>query len=123
MVINSVYVYVDVAVEVGLKLLYRCFDKGFGWSCCFCCKNRRTNAHTVNKYADLYSGPEHLMHFRYATILNTLFITFFYGMALPILFPIAAFTFWNLYIVDKIALTYVFVEPPCYNDKLNTHAL
>jgi hypothetical protein len=63
------------------------------------------------------------MHFKYATILNTVFITLFYGTALPLLYPVAAFTFFNLYFVEKLAVTYYFKEPPSYDDKLNKLAL
>jgi hypothetical protein len=63
------------------------------------------------------------MHFKYATILNTVFITFFYGLALPLLYPIAAFTFFNLYVVDRIAVTYYYKEPPSYSNYLNELAL
>ena len=123
MILNSVYVYIDVAIDMGLKLLLRCLDKGFGSSCFCCCKNKKTSKVTILRYSNLYSGPEHLMHFRYATILNTVFITFFYGMALPLLFPIAAFTFLNLYVVDKLAITYYYQEPPKYGIKLSKYAL
>jgi hypothetical protein len=29
-----------------------------------------------------------------------------YGVALPVLFPMAAFTFWNYYVVEKYLITY-----------------
>ena len=48
------------------------------------------------------------MHFQYATILNTVFVTFMYGLALPMLFPIAAFTFLNLYVSEKLLLAYYY---------------
>jgi hypothetical protein len=75
------------------------------------------------QYTNLYAGPVHSMEFKYATILNTVFITFFYGTALPLLYPIAAFTFWNLYVVDRIMVTYFYQEPPNYAEKLNKLAL
>jgi hypothetical protein len=74
-------------------------------------------------FTNLYAGPVHSMEFKYATILNTVFITFFYGTALPLLYPIAAFTFWNLYVVDRYMVTYFYQEPPTYAEKLNKLAL
>lgn len=46
------------------------------------------------------------MHFKYATVMNTIYTTLMYGYALPVLFPIAALTFLNLYIVEKLTVTY-----------------
>jgi hypothetical protein len=46
-----------------------------------------------------------------------------YGYAIPMLFPIAAFTFLNYYIVDKLLITYYYQRPPVYDDKLNTATL
>eukprot|EP00351_Strombidinopsis_sp_SopsisLIS2011_P002322 CAMPEP_0116881782 /NCGR_PEP_ID=MMETSP0463-20121206/13840_1 /TAXON_ID=181622 /ORGANISM="Strombidinopsis sp, Strain SopsisLIS2011" /LENGTH=74 /DNA_ID=CAMNT_0004533963 /DNA_START=2417 /DNA_END=2641 /DNA_ORIENTATION=- len=55
--------------------------------------------------------------------MTTSFITFMYGLAMPILFPIAAITFLNLYIVEKLLLSYWYQNPPTYDDKLNKAAL
>jgi len=46
-------------------------------------------------YRDLYSGPDYVIHFKYSGILNTMYITMMYGLGMPLLFPIAAFTFLN----------------------------
>jgi hypothetical protein len=74
---------------------------------------------TVNAYAQLYSGPAHMMHYKYATMMNTVWVTFMYGTALPLLYPVAAITFFNLYVVDKLVVTYYYKEPPSYAEKLN----
>lgn len=63
------------------------------------------------------------MHFKYATVMNTIYTTLMYGYALPVLFPIAALTFLNLYIVEKLTVTYWYQRPPMYDEKLNTAAL
>jgi hypothetical protein len=63
------------------------------------------------------------MHFKYATISSTILVTFMYGMALPILFPIAMLTFLNMFFVDRIAITYWYQKPPMYGPELNRIAL
>lgn len=63
------------------------------------------------------------MHFKYATILNTIYVTFMYGYALPMLFPIAAFTFLNIYIAERYLITYFYQKPPVYDEKLNSAAI
>jgi len=68
---------------------------------------------------NLYSGPDYLMHFKYSGMLNVTFVTFMYGLAIPLLFPIAFTYFVVLYIVEKLCLTYYFKKPPMYDEKLN----
>jgi len=46
-----------------------------------------------------------------------------YGYCIPMLFPIASFTFINYYLVDKLLITYYYQRPPVYDDKLNNAAL
>jgi len=46
-----------------------------------------------------------------------------YGLALPELFPIAAFTFFNYYVTDKYLITYFYRKPPLYDEKLNNAML
>lgn len=118
MQINSVYVYIDWIVYLITNWIYRSLDGGI-----FCCCRKSTKCVTQQQYITLYSGPEHLMFYKYSTILNTVFVTFMYGLALPILFPIAAFTFLNLYIVERILITYYHPKPPMYDDRLNKAAI
>ena len=117
MTINSIYPYIDIAISFGMKLAFRFLDTR-----CLCCK-RPTKLLTIQQYVNLYSGPQHLMHFKYAAILNTVWVTFMFGLALPMLFPIAAFTFFNYYLCEKFLLTYYYQKPPMYDEKLNNTAL
>ena len=39
-----------------------------------------------------------MVHFRYANMLNIVFVTFMYGTAMPILFPVAMFSFLMIFI-------------------------
>jgi len=45
-----------------------------------------------------------------------------YGLALPIVFPITLFAFINLYVTDKLALTYWHKAPPNYDSKISRRA-
>lgn len=74
-------------------------------------------------YVNRHAGTLPEMHFKYAAILTTVFVTLMYGYAIPMLFPIAAFTFMNYYIVDKLLITYYYQKPPVYDDKLNKASL
>jgi len=63
------------------------------------------------------------MHFKYSSILNQLFVCFMYGIALPMLFPVAFLGIVVLYIVEIVQITYVYKKPPAYDEKLNNAAL
>jgi hypothetical protein len=63
------------------------------------------------------------MHFKYSSMMNVTFVTFMYGLAVPVLFPIALLSYIVLYSVEKIFITYVYKKPPMYDDKLNNAAL
>jgi len=46
-----------------------------------------------------------------------------FGLALPVLFPIALLAFFVLYVTEKLTLTYFYKKPPMYDEKLNDAAL
>lgn len=56
-------------------------------------------------------------------MMNVTFVTFMYGLAIPLLFPIACIYFIVLYIVEKLSLTYQFKKPPMYDEKLNVSVI
>lgn len=62
-------------------------------------KTKKTN---MQQYVDLYSGPEYFIHFKYSGILNIAFVTMMYGAGLPILFPIAALSYFILYTLERL---------------------
>lgn len=63
------------------------------------------------------------MHFKYSAILTCIFVTFMYGIALPELFPMTAFTFFNYYVVEKFLIAYYYRKPPIYDGELNKISL
>ena len=46
-----------------------------------------------------------------------------YGMCIPLLFPIALFGIFNMYVVERLSLAYYYKRPPMYDEKLNENAL
>lgn len=63
------------------------------------------------------------MHFKYSSCLNITFVTLMYGLAIPLLFPIAVLCYLILYIVERICITYYYKRPPMFDDKLNRASL
>ena len=48
-----------------------------------------------------------MMHLKYGAVMNTIFTTLMYGLALPVLFPIAALTVLNMYVVERLSIAYL----------------
>ena len=46
-----------------------------------------------------------------------------YGLALPLLFPIALLSMFVIYTVEKLMLTYFYRKPPMFDEKMNTAAI
>ena len=63
------------------------------------------------------------MHYKYSSILCTVYITFMYGFGMPILFPIAMVGFLVLWVVEKLYLFYGYIMPPMYDEKLSQDVL
>ena len=55
--------------------------------------------------------------------MNVTFVTFMYGLTLPILFAIALLAFFVLYTMEKLTLTYFYKKPPMYDEKMNEAAI
>ena len=55
------------------------------------------------------------MHFKYSSIMVQIFVSFMYGMNLPLLFPIALFGIFNMLVVEKLCLAYYYKQPPMYD--------
>ena len=84
---------------------------------------RRTSKQTLQQYVDLYAGPEYILYSQYSSMLVLVFVTFMYGLIMPILFPICLIGLFNILIVDLLALTYYYRAPPRYDGLLNKTAL
>jgi len=71
----------------------------------------------------LYSGNDYVIHFKYSGVLNIVYIAFFYGMGLPMLFPIAAASIFSQWANERYNVAYVNKLPPTLDDKLTKNAI
>lgn len=118
MLINAVFPIVEIGYSYPLRVFWRLLDRGF-----CSCDTTKTKKKSIQQYVNVYSGPNYLMHFKYSSLLNNIFVTFMYGLAIPILFPICLFAIIILYMVERFQITYVYKKPPMYDEKLNNAAL
>ena len=74
-----------------------------GWRCCTDKTTRRyrTNKTQIFDYIELYNGPEYIIHYKKAQVLNIVFVTMMYGLGMPVLFPIAFLSFFIIYATER----------------------
>jgi hypothetical protein len=117
MFISAVFPLAEFGYGYPMKFAFRLLDKG--------CKpnSKQTKVKSIQQYVNIYAGPDHFLHFKYSSIMNSCFVTFTFGLALPLLFPIALIGFIVLYIIERILITYYFRQPPMYDEKMNAAAI
>ena len=117
MIINSIFLYVEFGIAWTKAFVFRRMDRKMGSD------TYVTKKSTMQQYVDLYSGPEYMIHFKYSGILNVTFVAMMYGLGMPILFPIAAFNFFNLYTLERLTTAYFYQMPPTFDDQMTKNAL
>jgi len=116
MVFNIYYPIIETLGYWGLRVLFRCIDRG-------CKLKGPTKSTSIQGYISTYQGPIYFMHYKYSSILTIAYITFMYGFGMPVLFPIAMLSFLVLYVVEKFMLFYGHITPPMYDERLSNDVL
>ena len=88
---NAWFPILESLLYYGLRLFFRILDRGCS------CDRYKTGKTSIQGYLDTYTGPVYLMHYKYSTLLNVVFVTMMYGLGMPILFPIACLSCVILY--------------------------
>lgn len=117
MVFTIVWPILEFFMFFGMRFGFRLLDQGP------CSKGIKTKTKTIQKYVDLYSGPEYTIHYKYSTMLNITFITFMFGAGMPILFPIALCSFIVLYCMERLLVAYSYQKPPMIDETLSNSVL
>lgn len=117
MVIQSILPYVGLCTGFAIPWLKRKIDRSFGDDV------YNTKKTSMAQYKDLYSGADYVIHFKCSGVINIVWITMMYGVGLPILFPVAAFNFFNQYICERIAVSQQVKLPPALDDQLTNNAI
>lgn len=101
MLIFAVFPYLNFFIYYILSYLFRALDSGplyflkKG-------KDRKTKMASVQAFVDTYAGPEFDLYYRYPQLINTVWVIFTYGVALPILYPVGLVCMVNTYICERI---------------------
>ena len=69
------------------------------------------------------SCPMLELYFKYSDAIVVVYVTMMYGLGMPILFPIAAFTLFNQWLCERIVVAWSVKLPPAMDDTLSKNAL
>lgn len=125
MLLNAFMPPVFEAIENVQKWFFQSMDSK-RWGCCRTKKADRmyaTRSKQIYEFVDLYSGPDYIVHFKYSGILNVTFVTMFYGLGLPILFPIAMLSYLIFWMTERYQIAYSYQLPPAMDDKMTINAI
>jgi len=117
MIINSIMPYVGLLVGFVIPKIKQSLDNGFTG-------NRwKTKKHSMAQYCAIYYGPDYIIHFKYAGVLNVVYITCMYGIGMPMLFPLAALNFFNQWVCERLIVAYFVRLPPALDDALTLNCV
>jgi hypothetical protein len=74
-------------------------------------------------YVNLYSGPDYFIYNSYSSLLNVIFFTFMFGIAMPLIFPLGLLYIVIFYFFERVTITYFYQKPPMYDEKINGKVL
>ena len=117
MIINAILPYVGVTTAFLIPFIKRRLDTKFSGN------PYKTKKTSMALFKDLYSGIDYTLHFKYSGVLNIVYITMMYGLGMPILFPLAAFNFFNQFVCERMLAAWVVKLPAALDDKLTNNAL
>ena len=121
MAINAVVPIAAQCATVTVALMLRWWDSGFEKDPVL--RPYKTKKTQVSQYVKTHSGPNYMVHQKYSQLFNVTFVTCLYGAGMPILFPIAAFSYFNVWCLEKLNLAYFYKLPPSMDDKLTKNAV
>ena len=87
---------IEFLINYSMKTVFRLIDRRFTRDSFVSSKK------SIQLYIDTYAGPDYMIHQRYSTILNTIFVCMLFGTALPLLFPISLLTLCVLYVSERL---------------------
>lgn len=74
-------------------------------------------------FKKVYGGGDYVIHFKYSGVLNVVYVSMFYGMGMPILFPIAGINLLNQWICERLVVAYMMKRPPALDNKLSENCI
>ena len=121
MLINAFFPVIMQVIADLQVWLFRRMDQG--WEKDPMERPYKTKLTQVSQYVEMYSGPPYIVHFKYSSVFNCVYVTMLYGVGLPIMFPIAVLTFAIFWSLERYHMAYSYRLPPSLDDKLTKNAV
>lgn len=71
----------------------------------------------------LYAGPDVSLPIRYSAMMNMIYVTFAFGIGMPLLIPICCIMIVNMYITERLQFAWFYKKPPMMGNILNDRGL
>lgn len=98
-------------------LCIRLYDRNFS------CDSRSTASIIQEDYEEMYSGPEFIIHMRYAQLLTCIFITMTFSSAIPFLYVVMTVLLGVTFMIDKYLLLNYYRITPGLTKRISTGVL
>lgn len=107
--------YINLLIEYLLLKLGHCLDGGCG------CDKRKTKCKNLHQFKDAYTGADFAidLSYLYADSLNVIFLAMFYGIGMPIMFPMAAVILASQRLCQRLRVAYLCRLPPFLGNELS----
>ena len=78
----------------------------------------KTKKASMAAFMDTRSGGSYMTHAKHSEVLNNVYVTFLYGVGMPILFPLCTLNFLNQWICERMVIAKFMQLPPALDDSL-----
>lgn len=111
--------FVNLLIELLLIGIFKGLDTG-----CTCNK-RKTKSKNIHQFLDMYTGADFNvdLSYLYGDHLSIVFMAMFFGIGMPVMFPMAAINFANQQLVQRMRLAFMCRQPPLLNNELSDEVL
>lgn len=117
MIIQCAFPYIMLAVNILMAILKRGLDTNFTYDPFVTKKN------SMLDYKRVYKGSNFQIHIKYTIVMNVTFTAMMYGLSMPLLFPLAGLTIYNMRICSRIEVAWLHKLPPAMNDSITRQVL
>jgi len=112
-----IFPFAEFFMNWSMKKLRMWEDRGFT------CNKKRTKSKSIGAYVKMISSEDSPLFDCYSFLIVIVLVNMYFGVGLPILFPLTLFAFLSHYIFRRLATVYYFKKSPMMDNKMNKNAI
>ena len=120
MLISTFFPLITISLEYFQDYCWRAYDQGTLRPLHF---PITTKCKTIAEYMSWYSGPEFLIHYKYAELETICVICLLYGPGIPMLFPLGLLNLCIIFVIERFALAKFYKMPPKYSEEITNSTI